>query len=173
MGNESGQTEINETVKTSLVAIKKNHKRLILIFAGLIVVAAVIAGLVFSGLVYIGIKNPKQNITLVYQVCGNNIIDRYNQIRARQPETDAENQQYEADFNELANEIQALADSTKDPTCQYMLFSNYQRQGDVVNMKQTAGLIVEMNKEGQYVNGEIDIDLYSIPTLRVIINGED
>jgi hypothetical protein len=163
------------TSKSSLTPRVSKVKRKIFLIPALIVivVAAIIAGLLISGMVYAGIKKPAQKTQLVYQVCGNDVIDKYNQIHTQRPETESENQKYEQDFNNLAKVIQERADSDKDPTCQYMLFSNFQRQGDTSNMRRTASLIVKLNEDGQYINGKINVELYSTSTLLGIIDGKE
>lgn len=132
---------------------KKNHHKsiftILVILIPIILALLVIAG-IFLGRLNISIKNPNQTVTVNTIICNDGIINRYN--TAVQSKTLEE---YNNNLKSVVDEIEALSDYEKDPSCSFILYIYYSQNIDVIKARQYANAIKEQGNNGNYLNDNI------------------
>ncbi len=104
------------------------------------------------GYAYVGLKDPKQKVVVNYEVCGQDIITKYNDIVQNQNTGD------EAFIGKLATitqEIESKPNYTKDPTCVYMVYGYYEIKGDSAKVKELYDISQGHIRDGRYINNNV------------------
>lgn len=104
------------------------------------------------GYAYIGLKDPKQKVVVSYEVCGQDIIAKYNDIVQNQNTGD---DAFIGKLASLAQEIESKPNYTKDPTCVYMAYSYYELKGDSGKVKELYDLSQGHIRDGRFINNNV------------------
>lgn len=126
--------------------VQKNRKLIVILTIGLVVLVGVVLGFV-SGRLYAGMKAPGQKVQLAYQVCGDEIVQRYEEeIYFPLDEKNS------PAANKLKETITADPNYRDDPTCQTILFWLAEDKGDKDAMAASLGVVKRLHQEGIYTN---------------------
>jgi len=129
------------------------------IIAGAATITAV-AVLAASGVIYAGVKAPAQRVAVQTVVCGDEIIDRYNQLSLSVPLNPAAQQ----NLSRIVKDITAKGDYAKDPTCQAILWWNAMQSRDAAEMKKALNSLKNLRNDGLYVDNNL-MNTFSIPSM--------
>lgn len=152
--------EDKQTVVTSKT-IRRLHPRFIMLgVAALCIIASIIA--LVKGYAYVGIKEPKQKVQLTYQVCGNDIIQKYNAFYFP-----LNNQDRKA-MTTMVKDITASSGYADDPTCQAILFSAASENDDINGMQKALSALEKLSSENKNVDSNLR-NAYSIDTMRMSV----
>lgn len=142
----------------------KSHKKLlILAITGwallVLIIALFAAGIYFKKASIVINKNANQSVVLATNVCGKDIISKYNSVLNSGNADD-----YASSFKTLVDEINLLPNHDDDANCSFMLFNYYLYNGDATKAGEYIDKLKVQNSQGNYLSGDIkEIDsIYSI-----------
>lgn len=113
---------------------------------------AVLAVLLLIGTIGFSTKAPEAKTVSVYNVCGRDMVDEYNQIYSGY---DIGSEDYNTKLSDLASRAAAQKHSSDDATCQYIILEdalNKQNVGDARSAVDRMSLLAE---DGVYPSNEI------------------
>ena len=152
---------------------RKSRKGLFAIIIILVVVVAAVAAGFATGRLYVGLKTPSQKITVSEKsqkvtvttvVCGDDVINQFNQAYA--------NFTNEAAFQNLINKIKSLSGYSDDASCQQMLFIYSVYKNDSAGEKAAGAVLTKLHNEGIFPNNNIS-GLLTISSVQLLIGGGD
>lgn len=102
-----------------------------------------------TGHIYMGVKDTNQRVSLGYQVCGDDIVKKYNMIGL--PMTDAGLEIVKS----LTETIDKNANSIHDPTCQVIRFYVASESKDLAKMKDALDQLRGLYNKGEFANNNL------------------
>lgn len=122
---------------------------------------------ILSGVFYIGFKDPRQNLSLHYDLCGDAIIDEHNKIEDINDDSIESTMKKRAEgLGRLANKIKSIKDYEKDPTCNYILAYSYFANKDIQAAADQYKKVKEFSDDFVRVNHRVK----NIKNFDVIVN---
>ena len=128
-----------------------------LLAGALIVLAVGSLAAYFMGYLYIGIKSPNQRVSVnrAEAGCGEAMLNRYNAVALPL------SQSGESTIKALASEIEGIADSKNDATCQTILFASGNFVGDKAMATSAYDRVKALHAQGLYANSL----LHNVPSV--------
>lgn len=140
----------------------RSRSLLLIVLITILLLTAVAVASVLLGWVKVSIKTPSQSVIVRTEVCGQDVINRYNSLYSATSNTEDEYAKNEAALEAFSQEVAQKVGAENDPTCQYIIFAGALTKDDSNKAKQALETIVQLADEGHYVNtklnGIIDID---------------
>jgi hypothetical protein len=133
----------------------KKRKVMAIVLAAVALFVIAVGVLIYAGRLAVIIKEPYQKALLNVPVCGNDIVERYNDATLFKPTTGGGYAMNMKDLNSLTTEIQNRAYYQQDPTCQTILFWDALYDDDVSRAKIASDEVRNLYNKGLYVNSDV------------------
>lgn len=135
---------------------KKNNKKILVVaILGWSILILSIAGVsLAANLNKVSIvvnENTNQSVVLVTNVCGTDIIDKYNTLLKSNSA-----EEYISGFKTLADEINLLPNHDEDVNCSYILYNYYLYNEDTAKAGEYVDRLKDQNSHGNYLSGDIN-----------------
>lgn len=133
----------------------KKRKIMVIVLAAvaLLVIAAGI--LIYAGRLAVIIKEPHQKALLSVPVCGDDIVEKYNDASLSEPKISGEYAMDKEALSNLVTEIQDKAYYQQDPTCQTILYWVALFDSDTNGIKNAYNEVRNLYNKGLYANSNI------------------
>lgn len=149
---------VEENLKTDNADTKINRKSLkkwlmvVLIGVAVLAIATAVFGILTNRLAVV-FKNPEQRVIVVTNVCGDDIINKYNDAITKTSVGD--NSGFVA-IDALINNFTKNPDYQRDPNCLFIKFQLTFHQANFEQAKQSYDKIADLANDGIFVSSKIN-----------------
>lgn len=115
-----------------------------------------IFGLILLGRLVVVVKQPSQKVVLINRVCGDDIVDTYNQLsQYKQSDATGNSIRDDAGLNKLASEIVTKKNYMNDPTCQTILISLALNADNYNDAKKALDALKRLSNKNLYADSNL------------------
>ncbi len=151
----------SESIYNDANKANNNKTKIIAIILGVIVGIYTLVFLVLGAM--IGTNTLKivatvngRNITEIYTVCDNKVIDQWNKIYDFESHKSDSKYNVVADVNKLVSEIKNKPNYDKDITCQYFLYQDAMYRSDRQDLESIINKMKELHSTGVSVSDRVN-----------------